>query len=499
MVILEVGITNFGKLQDVRLSFQNGINIIYGDNEAGKSTVHAFIRAMLFGLDRQRGRASRTDDYTRYEPWENPAAYEGTLRFQKGGVVYRIYRRFGRLDRKTEILNEATGELLTEEQLHELLGRITESSFLNTVCIGQMRVVPGQSLSQELQNSLVNYLSAGEPEWDVNRAFAFLTEEKKKLLKNYEPRLEEELRAAEQDLQNVEEELMQQTICKEEAEEELEDMRQRIERERQEYENSARRKKMAYAELGISVLSLVLMLVSYVLNYPGECVWIFGTLALLSGFLAWKGHKLTTVSFALEEAEKKEKALAEQIQKVDWRLEQMRERAALYHNGLEAYAGQIAENRKLYEQIQALQLAEQTLKQVTASMQQRVSEQMQERMSQLLSAITAGRYEKIFVQDKAEIFLYEKERRIPIYQLSRGTIEQAYLALRLAASDCVMGYERLPLLFDETFVYYDEERLKNVLAVLADQPRQILLFTCHRREGELLEGLDGVESHRVTL
>ena len=499
MVILEVGITNFGKLQDVRLSFQNGINIIYGDNEAGKSTVHAFIRAMLFGLDRQRGRASRTDDYTRYEPWENPAAYEGILRFQKGGVVYRIYRRFSRLDRKTEILNEATGELLTEEQLHELLGRITESSFLNTVCIGQMRVVPGQSLSQELQNSLVNYLSAGEPEWDVNRAFAFLTEEKKKLLKNYEPRLEEELRAAEEDLQNVEEELMQQTMRKEEAEEELEDMRQQIERERQEYENSARRKRMAYAELGISVISLVLMFASFFLKLPRECVWIFGTLALLSGFLAWKGHKLTTVSFALEEAEKKEKALAQQIQKVDWRLEQMRERAALYHNGLEAYAGQIAENRKLYEQIQALQLAEQTLKQVTASMQQRVGEQMQERMSQLLSAITAGRYNKIFVQDKTELFLYEKERRIPIYQLSRGTIEQAYLALRLAASDCVLGYERLPLLFDETFVYYDEERLKNVLAVLSDQPRQILLFTCHRREERLLETLGAVKCHRVTL
>lgn len=499
MVILEVGITSFGKLRDVRLSFQNGINIIYGDNEAGKSTVHAFIRAMLFGLDRQRGRASKTDDYTRYEPWENPASYEGTLRFQKGGVVYRIYRRFSRLDRRTEIINEATGELLSEEQVHELLGRITESSFLNTVCIGQMKVAPRQSLSQELQNTLVNYLSAGEPEWDVNRAFAFLAEEKKKLLKKYEPRLEEELQAAEQDLQMVEEELMQQTMRKEEAEEELEDMRQRILIERQAYDNSEKRKRMAYAELGISVVSLALMFASYLLKYPKECVWIFGALALLSGFLAWKGHKLTTVSFALEEAEKKEKALAEQIQKVDWRLEQMRERAALYHAGLEAYTQQTAENRKVYEQIQALQLAEETLKRVTASMQHRVSEQMQERMSQLLSAITDGRYDKIFIQDKTELFLYENERRIPLYQLSRGTIEQAYLALRLAASDCVMGYERFPLLFDETFVYYDEERLKNVLAVLAEQPRQILLFTCHHREEKILETLGEADSYKITL
>lgn len=499
MIILEVRIKNFGKLEDVQLSFQDGINIIYGENEAGKSTLHAFIRAMLFGLDRQRGRASKTDDYTKYEPWENPAGYEGTLRFQKGGKNYRIYRRFARLDKRTEIIQEESGEELSEAQLHELLGGITESSFINTVCIGQMKVVPGQTLSQELRNALVNYLSAGEPEWDVNRAFAFLAEEKKKLLKVYDPRLEEEVQAAKEDLQQLEQELMDQTMRKEEAEEELAEMRGQIQKERQAYENSARRKRMAYAELGISVMSLLLMILSYFLNYGRECMGIFGVLALLAGFLAWKGHRFTTASFAIEEAEKKERMLAEQIQKVEWKLEQMRERAALYYSSLEVYTQQIEENRKVHGQIRALQLAEQTLKQVTASMQQHVSGQMQTRMSQLLSEITEGSYEKVFLQDNAELFLYEKERRIPLYQLSRGTLEQAYLALRLAASDCVLGYERLPLLFDDTFAYYDEMRLRRVLQVLADQSRQVLLFTCHKREEQILEECGNVSWNKISL
>lgn len=490
MVVLKVSITNFGKLHDLSLSFDKGMNVIYGDNEAGKSTVHAFIRVMLFGLDRQRGRASKTDDYSRFEPWENPASYEGTMTFQKGGTVYRIYRRFSRYDRKTEIINETTGETLTEDMLRELLGGLSESSFANTVCIGQMKAAPGQTLSQELQNRLVNYLSAGEAEWDMKRAFTFLAEEKKKLMKGYQPQLEEELRAAEEDLQELDEELVRQTISKEEVQEELEDMREQIKKERQAYENSAKRKRIMYIELGSSVISFLIMVLCYVINYWREGIWIFGILAIASAFLAWKGHTLTSVSMEFVEAEKKEKMLTEQVQRVEWKLEQMRERAALYESGLESCRQRVEENRRIYNQICALTLAEQTLREVTGSMQKNVSEQMQKRMSELLAEITSGRYSRVFVQGKEEIFLYEQGRRIALHQLSRGTIEQVYLALRLAAADCVMGYEALPLLLDETFVYYDDERLGNTLASLAAQSRQILLFTCHHREKEILSDIN---------
>ena len=276
---------------------------------------------------------------------------------------------------------------------------------------------------------------------------------------------------------------------KEEAQEELEDLRKEIQKERQAYENSSKRKRMMYAELMMSIVSFLIMVFCYVIGFWKEGVWIFGVLALSSGFLAWKGHALTAASAAFTEAEKREKTMSEQIQRVEWKLEQMKERAAIYQSGLEGCRQQVEENRKLYQQISAIILAEQTLKQVTGSMQQNVSEQMKERMSQLLSEITNGRYERIFFQGNEDIYLYEQDRRIPLYQLSRGTLEQVYLALRLAAADCVMGYETMPLLFDETFVYYDQERLKNALAALTEQSRQILLFTCHNREGEILESM----------
>ena len=59
MKILSLHIDGFGKLNDLDLSFEDGLNVLYGKNEAGKSTLHTFIRGMLFGIERQRGRASK--------------------------------------------------------------------------------------------------------------------------------------------------------------------------------------------------------------------------------------------------------------------------------------------------------------------------------------------------------------------------------------------------------------------------------------------------------
>ena len=62
MRLLELHINGFGKFHDRTISFNDGINIIYGKNEAGKSTLHTFIRGILFGIERGRGRAAKNED-----------------------------------------------------------------------------------------------------------------------------------------------------------------------------------------------------------------------------------------------------------------------------------------------------------------------------------------------------------------------------------------------------------------------------------------------------
>ena len=83
MRFLDLYISGFGKFHDTAVSFEDGLNVIYGKNEAGKSTIHTFIRGMLFGIERQRGRAARNDIYSKYEPWENSGDHEDLLA-QKG-------------------------------------------------------------------------------------------------------------------------------------------------------------------------------------------------------------------------------------------------------------------------------------------------------------------------------------------------------------------------------------------------------------------------------
>ena len=63
MQILSLHIEGFGKVHDLDISFKDGLNVVYGKNEAGKSTLHTFIRGMLFGIEKQRGRAARNDVY----------------------------------------------------------------------------------------------------------------------------------------------------------------------------------------------------------------------------------------------------------------------------------------------------------------------------------------------------------------------------------------------------------------------------------------------------
>ena len=85
MQIRELILKNYGKFHNRQIELEDGINLIYGENESGKSTIHTFIKGMLFGMERGRGRAAVNDTYSTYEPWENSNYYAGILQFSSGG------------------------------------------------------------------------------------------------------------------------------------------------------------------------------------------------------------------------------------------------------------------------------------------------------------------------------------------------------------------------------------------------------------------------------
>ena len=92
MIIRRLNIRNFGKIHDRTLEFSPGINVLYGENESGKTTVHTFIKSMLFGLSRMRGKAARNDVYSTYEPWENPVRRDHVV--SEPGTQLPAYKEF---------------------------------------------------------------------------------------------------------------------------------------------------------------------------------------------------------------------------------------------------------------------------------------------------------------------------------------------------------------------------------------------------------------------
>ena len=94
------------------------------------------------------------------------------------------------------------------------------------------------------------------------------------------------------------------------------------------------------------------------------------------------------------------------------------------------------------------------------------------------------------------LWIVAENREVVPESLSRGTLEQIYLALRLAAGSVIMQEEDMPIFLDEAFAMYDDVRLAETLRALAKTKKQIFIFTCQKRECELLRQ-EGIAYHMV--
>lgn len=247
MIIKEINIGHFGKFDDTNISLKPGINIVYGPNEAGKSTLHTFIRGMLFGIERTRGRASKDDIYTKYEPWDTPASYYGSMVIELDGEDYRINRSFYKKEKRLLVTSVRTGrEVASDEvQMQALLKGLTESVYCNTVSIEQLKAKTEYELAQELKNYITNLSMSKSTEVDVNRALNYLNDRKKQIEKSLpNERINELMQMIEK-----EEETIQQ--C-EQLNEELGTLTNALEEvkvKRLKYTDASSRDKMAKLEL----------------------------------------------------------------------------------------------------------------------------------------------------------------------------------------------------------------------------------------------------------
>ena len=599
MRLLELHIDGFGKFHDRTISFNDGINIIYGKNEAGKSTLHTFIRGMLFGIERGRGRAAKNDLYTKYEPWENSGTYEGWLRLEKDGTIYRIERRFRKENKSLKIINETKGleEEATPAFVSSLLDGLTETMYNNTISIGQLKSATEDGMVTELKNYIANMNTTGNISLNITKATAFLRNQKRSLEAGLIPEASREFTSLLAEIRNVEAEiagpeyenqlaayqnmrtqvkgLIDNTQTqKKDLDEKLANgkkvlsdngftdrasvdaMSSDAERLYSEYNtlngecNKKSRKVLSglTAVLGVAGLgaaatlgyfnltaylpvcgaaataAVIFFIISlFILQKDKEYHRLFDNTSselgallarhlgdsavsedAMNAFRARMGEfsklcDMVTQSEAeirkfledLSNLQTKQAGCSEMIEKqqrTQWELEKKLEHLSNCKNKAKALKRTLAENDRIHDEIVAIDLAQKTMADLSSSIRDSFGLYLNKEASQYITGITGGIYDSMSIDENLNVFLNTKTKLVPLENVSSGTMDQVYLALRLAAAKLLQGSgSGFPLIFDDSFTQYDDERLKTALEWLASAyGGQIIIFTCHRREAQML-------------
>ena len=183
-------------------------------------------------------------------------------------------------------------------------------------------------------------------------------------------------------------------------------------------------------------------------------------------------------------------------EKLRWKKEQltnMRKEKQIEYENLQESLRELDHMSMDYREVdrkrEALMLAISRLDMLTLEMQKQMEQVLNRKASAVMEKLTDGRYSRLVINDSLHMHVWHENQQIAVEQLSQGTLEQIYFALRMAVADLLYA-EDYPIILDDTFAYYDDTRPERAMAWLAESGRQVLLFTCHHREGELLKKMN---------
>lgn len=148
------------------------------------------------------------------------------------------------------------------------------------------------------------------------------------------------------------------------------------------------------------------------------------------------------------------------------------------------------ELEKTRAQYGAVKTAHEYLGLAAENLRKSVTPSLRVRASELMSKITGGKYSALGISNDMDITVTVDGTTRSIEALSKGTKDAAYIALRLALVELICAGDPPPVLFDESFTQLDEkrtEKMLNMLMNLGFDGKQTLLFTCHKREGQMLK------------
>lgn len=185
MIIKSVNINSFGGIKNKKINFSKGLNIVYGENEAGKSTIQSFIKIWLYGFSSYKGKDYKLNERIKYTPNDGDNI-SGELNVIHEDKEYIIRRTFGRTKKEDTsiIIDSITGEevqYINKEEPGKYFFNINRSTFINTVFIGQLGVSVKKDKEEEILDKLSNSIGSEEGQVSVEVAFSKLDKYKKSI------------------------------------------------------------------------------------------------------------------------------------------------------------------------------------------------------------------------------------------------------------------------------------------------------------------------------
>ena len=185
MIIKKVNIIAFGGLKDKVISFDNGMNIVYGENEAGKSTIQTFIKIWLYGMSNYKGKDYKQNERLKYMP-STGEAIRGELYVEFKNKNYIIKRTFGKSKKEDTslVIDAITGEeikYISKDEPGKYFFNINRATFINTLFISQLGVEVRKDKEEEIIDKIANSIGIDDGQVSLDVALTKLNKYKKSI------------------------------------------------------------------------------------------------------------------------------------------------------------------------------------------------------------------------------------------------------------------------------------------------------------------------------
>ena len=621
MKINNLKINGFGSLKNIDIELKKGINIIYGENEAGKSTLLKFIYCTLYGASRNKN-GKDISDYEKYMPWDG-GEYSGKLEYElDNSDKFEVFREFAKKNPK--IYNEQLEDISKTFNINKNKGieffyeqtKIDEELFKSTVMVEQGESRLDKSSQNVLIQKITNLISTGADNISYKKAMDKLSkkiieevgtertigkpknlvDDKIKELENKKINIEKN----EEEIKYIEKEKVQLKLDIEKEENKNSLLKQiktykeqeKIEQEKiktneqikQELEENINKLKEELKNVNIEenkkgktkyivLLALIVLTIAVEILLNNKLIFIGVAIEAIIAVLMLLKEKAQNAK-QINEADEKRHQIKSQIKIVEENKKNIEDKIKAilieieenannmnnkitneYSSKLDLYEIKNILNKK-YEEIQneiiyqenkitnlkirqntlaiektklnsnnynieqinqeiekankerseivslenSIKIAKEALEAAYEKAKQNITPEFTAKLKECISKISTNKYQNVNFSDENGLRIeIQNGDYVPVESLSIGTIDQMYLALRINSISEIVE-EKLPIILDEAFAYYDDNRIKNILKYINTEyaENQIIIFTCSNREEKALEEMN-IEYNKIKI